>query len=152
MKANRIWIETVVFGTAIAFACALLIATLAAATIALIQPADAEALPGAEISQVPESQQPESQSIDPTRLQTFEGMVTCSQCGAKHSAALARNATDCTRRCVRSGASFALIDGDRTYILDGDLMAIKKVAGQRARLVGSVHGNTIQVSSVAPAD
>jgi hypothetical protein len=147
MKANRIWIETVVFGTAIAVSCALLIATLAAATVALIQPADAEVLPGAEISQVAESQQ-----LDPTRLQTFEGMVTCSQCGAKHSAALARNATDCTRRCVRSGASFALIDGDRTYILGGDLMTIKKVAGQRARLVGSVHGNTIQVSSVAPAD
>jgi hypothetical protein len=147
MKVNRICIETLVFGTAIAFACALLIAILAAAGAVFTQSADAEVLPAAEHSQASESPQ-----IAPAQSQEFEGMVTCSQCGAKHSAALGRNASDCTRRCVRSGASFALIDGEKIYTLDGDLMTIKKFAGERARLVGSLHGNTIQVASVTAAD
>jgi hypothetical protein len=155
MKVNRICFETVIFGTAIAFASAVLIATLAAATAALTQPADAEVLPSAVTSAVtsqasfpvrPVSAQDTESAT--TQSQTFEGMVTCSKCGAKHSAAIGRNAADCTRGCVRTGASFALIDGEKIYMLDGDLMAIKKVAGERARLVGALQGNTIQVASV----
>lgn len=155
MKVNRICLETVIFGTAIAFASAVLIATFAAATAALTQPADAEVLSGA-VSSVVASQalfpvRPVSaQDSQPasTQSQTFEGMVTCSKCGAKHSAAIGRSAADCSRGCVRTGASFALIDGEKMYMLEGDLMAIKKVAGERARLVGALQGNTIQVASV----
>jgi len=150
MKVNRVCIEALFFGTAIAFACALLIATLAAATVALTQPADAEVSQSVKVSQT--TRQVQSADLAPAQTQTFEGMVTCSQCGAKHAAALGRNASDCVRRCVRSGASFALLDGERVYILDGDLVAIKKVAGERARIVGSVRGNTIQVTSVAIAN
>lgn len=144
MKVNRICIETAIFATAIAFACALLIATLAVLTAALTQPADAEVLPGAVTSQTAAQV---TQSA-PAPSQTFEGMVTCSKCGAKHSAAIGRSAADCTRGCVRTGASFALIDGEKTYILDGDLTMIKKVAGERVRVAGSLAGNTIQVASV----
>jgi hypothetical protein len=150
MKVNRICIEALVFGTAIAFGCALLIATLAAATVALTQPADAEVSQSTGVSQTARPVQPSD--LTPEQTKTFEGMVTCSQCGAKHAAALGRNASDCARRCVRSGASFALIDGERIYTLDGDLMAIKKVAGERARVVGAIHGNTIQVTLVATAN
>jgi len=77
--------------------------------------------------------------------------VTCSRCGAKHSAKLDRSATVCTRVCVHDGASFALVDANFTYLLDGDLSVLKKFAGERAHIVGALHGNRISVSSVTAA-
>jgi hypothetical protein len=35
-----------------------------------------------------------------------------------------------------------------TYILDGDLNILKKLAGERARVVGALHGKIIRISSV----
>jgi curli biogenesis system outer membrane secretion channel CsgG len=150
MKIRRICFETLAVGTAIACACALLIAMLAVVTSTLAQPVSAEDAANIAPPQATESApaQPVPVPTALTQTQTFEGMVTCLKCGAKHSAALGRNASDCARRCVRSGSTFALVDGERTYALQGDLMAIKKVAGERATLVGSLSGNTIQVASV----
>jgi hypothetical protein len=139
MKSNRFWIETLALGTAIACGCALLIAILAAAGAAVTQPASAE---------VQQSTDPHVSTPVSRGSQAFEGMVTCSRCGAKHSAAIGKSAGDCSRECVHAGAAFALIDGEQTYTLDGDLAAIKKVAGQRARVLGEIHGNTIQVASI----
>jgi hypothetical protein len=148
MKVNRICIETLIFGTAIAFACALLIAIFAVMTAALTQPADAEALPTPATPATTPHASMQASEAAATQSHTFEGMVTCSKCGAKHSAAIGRSAADCTRGCVRTGASFALIDGEKTYILAGDLTAIKRVAGERARVAGALTGNTIQVASI----
>ena len=140
MKASRFWIEMVALGTAIACALALVIATLGAAAVAVAgHPKSGEAASG---------QAAESSSA---RQQTHEGMVTCSRCGAKHSADLGKTAADCTRTCVHGGASFALVVGDKTYVLDGNLDGLKRVAGQRARIVGVVRGNTITVSSDSAA-
>jgi hypothetical protein len=129
MKTNRVWIEIVLLGTAIACALALLFATLGAAA-------------GAAAGEVGARQ------ANPAE-QTYEGMVSCSRCGAKHSAALGQTASTCTRTCVNGGANFALVDADATYFLEGDLILLKKLAGQRARIVGALHGQTIRVSSVA---
>lgn len=129
MKANRFWIEIIALGTAIAFAIALLIATLGAAAATV----------GA---------QEESSQAAPA-VKSYQGMVTCSRCRAKHSAALGRTATNCVLVCVQSGASFALIDGDNVHQLEGDASLLKKFAGQRAQITGTAHGNTIEVSSVA---
>jgi hypothetical protein len=143
MKTNRFWIETVALGVAIACALALLIATLATATIAVTE-RDAsrqstESTPTAEAQLVP--------APTPTE-QAYEGMVTCSRCGAKHSAKIGKTASDCARVCVHGGSGFALVDGDKMYRLEGDLNALKRVAGQRARIVGAMHGDTIIVSSI----
>lgn len=129
MKTNRVWIEIVILGTAIACALALLLATLGAAA-------------GVAVGEVGTLQ-------GTTAQQTYEGMVTCSRCGAKHSAALGQTAANCTRACVRGGANFALIDADVTYLLDGDLNVLKRLAGQRARIVGARNGRIIRISSVA---
>jgi len=133
MKSRQIWVESVALGTALACALALLIAVLAAGTAAVT---------GHEGS----GQANESGSVQP---RTYEGMVTCSRCGAKHSAKLARTATNCTLTCVHGGAKFALVDGDKLYQLDGDLNVLKRLAGQRARVVGMMHGDSISVSSIA---
>jgi hypothetical protein len=128
MKTNRVWIEIVLLGTAIACALALLLATLGAAASAAAEVRAPQANPAEH---------------------TYEGMVSCSRCGAKHSAKLGQTATTCTRTCVNGGANFALVEADATYLLDGDMNLLKKLAGQRARIVGALHGQTIRISSVA---
>jgi len=133
MKTNRIWIESVALGTAMACALALLIAVLAAGTAAVT----GRGGPG---------QANEAGSV---QQRTYEGMVTCTRCGAKHSAKLARTASNCTLTCVHGGSRFALVDGDRLYQLDGDLNVLKRLAGQRAQVVGVMRGDVITVTSVA---
>lgn len=133
MRVHKLWIEIVVFATAIACLIALLMATLGAAA------GTAEARSG--VRSEPQEASPASAE------QTYEGMVTCSRCGAKHSAALAQAATTCVRVCVHGGANFALVSPNSTYILDGDIKDLKKLAGQRARVVGSFNGKAIEVVS-----
>ena len=133
MKRHRVWIEIVMLGTVIACALALLFATLGAAA-------------GVAVGEV-SAPQPTPTTTD----LPYDGMVTCSRCGAKHSAALGETATTCIRVCVHGGAQFALVGADMTYLLDGDSNALKKLAGQRAHVVGELHGKTIRISSVAAA-
>jgi len=128
MKTKYVCVEIVLLGTAAALALALLLATVgAAAGVAVGQIAQVNTTAGA---------------------QSFEGMITCSRCGAKHQAALDRSASTCVRVCVHGGASFALIDDESVYLLEGDLGSFKKLAGQRARVTGTRSGNTIRVDSI----
>lgn len=131
IKTHRVWIEILLMATAIACVLALLIASLGAAA-------------GAAAPE--ESARQAAPSANP---QVHEGMITCSRCGAKHSAALGQKAADCARACVRGGANFALVEGNATYVLDGDLGVLGRLAGQRARVVGELNGNTIRISSAA---
>jgi len=124
-KAHRVWIEIVLVGSAVACGLALLLATIGAMTAAASSDRNQTA----------------------SAVQQHEGMVTCSRCQARHSASAGRTATECALVCVHDGARFALIEGDKTYILDGDPVMLKKLAGQRARVAGTVRGDTIQVAS-----
>jgi hypothetical protein len=97
----------------------------------------------------PQSNLPQSAPSIPT--QSYEGMVSDAHCGAKHSAAMGQTATKCTLACVHAGERFVLIDGDTVYPLEGNLIALKDVAGQRVRIVGTLNGTTISVTSVTTA-
>jgi hypothetical protein len=130
IKTHRFWIEILLLATAMACVLALLIASLGAAAGAAA------------------SEESTAQATSTTTEQSYEGMVTCSRCGAKHSAALGQNAADCARTCVRGGASFVLIEGNATYRLEGDLGILARLAGRRARILGELNGNTIRISSV----
>jgi hypothetical protein len=143
MKTHRLWVEIVILGTVIACALALLIATLGAAAGAAVGEA------GPPQPQNIRAQATRAQATQAGPEQSYQGMVTCSRCGAKHSAAFGRAAADCVRICVHAGAGFSLVDGDETYLLDGDPNALKRVAGQRARVVGAINGKTIKVFSIA---
>ena len=146
---NRIWIEIVVLATAIACGIALLFATLGAAASAAGSETSIGGTAGAE-AKVRQEAQPATPEVQPaSNQQTYMGMVTCSRCGARHPAALAQSATRCVRTCVHGGAGFALVDDDATYLLDGDLNALRELAGQRARVTGALNGNTITISSMA---
>jgi len=131
LKSRRVWIEILVLSSVIACAIAILFASLGAAA-------------GASANEAAARQEAPS-----TDGRTYEGMVTCSRCGARHSRALGQTAADCSRLCVRSGASFALVDSDTTYLLNGDLGTLGRLAGKRARVVGELNGNTIRILSIA---
>jgi hypothetical protein len=129
----RFWVQTIALVSVIALAFALVIATLGAVA-------------GAAAGE-PES----GQSSPSSSAQTFEGMITDTRCGAKHSATLGGTATNCTLACVRGGEQFVLVDGDTTYLLEGDVMVLKRGAGQRVRIVGTLNGKKISVTSVVTA-
>jgi hypothetical protein len=130
----RIWIEIIALVGTMACALALLIATLGAFAGA----ASGATEPG------------QAGSSSATRPHIYEGLITDARCGAKHSAAIGKTAANCTRVCVHGGEQFALVDGEAIYLLDGDLAALKRVAGQRVRIVGTLSGNKISVASVHP--
>jgi len=135
MWKNRFWLALV--GLCAAGACAFAVA------LALISATTALAFPSHQDPEATEASQDSQQK-------TFTGVVTDTSCGARHMQA-DKNAAQCTRECVRKGASFALVDGDRLYRLEGDRAEIDKHAGQRAQVRGLLEGNVVTVHSVAPA-
>jgi hypothetical protein len=121
----------------VAFAVALLLGVLGAAAAGLgSAPVPAQA----------------DRALSGQRQQTLEGMLTCSRCEAKHSPVMGKSAADCVRTCAHLGAAFTLLDGDKTYRLQGDTNRFKQLAARRVRVVGVIQGNTIQVASIAPSE
>jgi hypothetical protein len=84
--------------------------------------------------------------------QTFTGEVSDAMCGKQH---MESTPALCTRDCVSKGSKFALIVGDKVYILDTTdktaLATLDKQAGKNAAVTGTLNGDTIEVSAVAAA-
>ena len=82
--------------------------------------------------------------------QKFTGEVGDAMCGRKH---MDGPAAECTRTCVAHGSNFALIVGEKIYILQTSdksvLSALDKQAGKTATVTGVLTDDTIEVSSVA---
>jgi hypothetical protein len=87
-------------------------------------------------------------SSQTAEAQPYEGVVTDTHCGARHSPDGALSAADCTRSCVHAGQHFALVDGDKVYVLEGDAQLLKRAAGERVTVTGTLNDNTISVASV----
>lgn len=84
------------------------------------------------------------------KTQSFTGEVSDAMCGAKHM--MEGSAADCTRACVQKGSKYALVVGDKVYTLDAsDKTArseLDQLAGEQAKIVGTLDGDTIAVKSV----
>jgi hypothetical protein len=52
---------------------------------------------------------------------------------------------------VKQGSSWALVDGEKVYLIKGDSPYFDKLAGQRVRVLGTLEGNTIKVQSLEAA-
>jgi hypothetical protein len=145
MKRVKIgfWIGNLALAVAVAYALALSIATPGAAAGGGSK--ETQSNSGAQSS--PPAQSP-AQPME-AQPQTYDGVITDTHCGAKHSAPLAETAAECTRVCVHAGDRFALVDGDKMYVLEGEPAALKRAAGERVRIAGTLNGNTISVTSVA---
>jgi len=85
------------------------------------------------------------------KSQTLNGVVSDSMCGAKHE--MPGNSAECTRACVKHGAQYALVVGDKVYTLETSdktaLDTLDKLAGAKAKVTGEIEGATINVKSVA---
>jgi hypothetical protein len=83
--------------------------------------------------------------------QTLSGVVSDSMCGAKHM--MEGSPAECTRACVGKGSKYALVVGDKVYTLDSSdqktLDQLNKLAGEKAKVTGTVNGDTVEVSSVS---
>ena len=88
-----------------------------------------------------------AQTTDDT---AFTGIITDSMCGARHVKHPNMDSANCTRECVRTGAKYTLIDGEKSYFLQGDFAELAQFAGQRAKVSGSLEGETIRVSAINP--
>lgn len=82
--------------------------------------------------------------------QTFTGEVGDAMCGNKH---MEGTPAECTRTCVSKGSKYALVVGEKVYVLNTTdpavLATLDKQAGKKTTLTGTLDGDTIEVSSVA---
>lgn len=132
-QRNRSWVELIGYCTISALGTALSLALLfagASVTFASGEPPQASAS-DAQIS--------------------FTGMVTDEHCGARHDRYPGKSASECARLCALNGAKYVLLDGDKVYTLAGNDLALDKLAGQRATVLGTLDGTVISVRSVGLA-
>ncbi len=83
--------------------------------------------------------------------QTLTGVVTDDMCGKKHTMMPGKPDSECVRACVKAGSKYALLVGDKVYVLKGDAKQLDHFAGQKAKITGEVSGTTMNVSSIAAA-
>ena len=82
---------------------------------------------------------------------TFVGIISDSFCGPRHKLP-DKSAEECTRTCQRKGAHYVLVAGEKTYQLSGRADDLGYLAGQKAKVTGSVQGDTIAVGSAIPTE
>ena len=121
-------------GAALAFA---LIVTGGSVALASRQQADDEA----STQLVPHSA---------TELQSFRGMVTDSRCNGRHLRNSGLGPAECAHLCLRRGAGYVLVDGERRYRLEGDPQLLEPLVGTRVSVRGTRQGETISVRSAGP--
>ena len=85
--------------------------------------------------------------------QTLTGKVSDAMCGAKHQEGI--DPVTCVRACVKKGAKYALVVGDKVYTLDTPTQTEKdeldKLAWEQATVKGTANGDAIEVKSVMAA-
>jgi hypothetical protein len=85
-----------------------------------------------------------------TQQMKLMGVVTDTMCGAKHM--ISGNDAACVHTCVRGGAHYALLAGEKVYPLAGQDEALQKLAGETANVNGTMNpGGVIQLTSIEPA-
>jgi hypothetical protein len=98
------------------------------------------------------SDQQDQAPADPQHsdLSSFSGVITDSYCGARHQRHSKLTPEDCARACIRSGATYVLVNGHHRYNLSGNEESLNKLLGTRATVTGTLQGETISVSSAGP--
>ena len=92
---------------------------------------------------------PRRSNIRPNGMtyQPISGVITDSDCGARHGKDANMSAAECTRFCVRNGAKYILVDGEKRYELSGNTEDLSKLVGQRVTISGNRNGDAIEVKS-----
>ena len=147
-QAQRSWMSLVSFcavtGLLVALGSAIALAG-ASLAFAVAQPA-----PGADANAIPMTSAAQTEIDDRGAAsgQTFAGMITDSRCGARHRMNSGKTSAECALSCVRHGAHYVLVDGEKVYALEGHRDQLERLAGERANVVGTLEGDTIKVKAV----
>ena len=80
---------------------------------------------------------------------TFAGMITDSACQARHAPDSGKSPAECVRECLSKGAKPMLVDGEKSYFLQGNPAELGRFAGQRVKIAGTLDGTLIRVRSIA---
>ena len=78
----------------------------------------------------------------------FAGVITDSFCQARHAPDSGKRPAECVSACLRKGAKLMLVDGEKSYLLQGNSAELEKFAAQRAKVTGMLDGTTIRVGAV----
>jgi hypothetical protein len=146
MQRNRFWLSLIALCVAVACGAAILLAIVTATTALAVTTTDESPLIAKE--EPSSSVAVQAASI---RQRVLKGVVSDTACNAKH-VSNDKTAAECARNCVRHGAQYALISGEKVYLLEGDLVEVGELAGQRAEVVGSVDGDLLTVASIRVAE
>ena len=85
---------------------------------------------------------------------TWTGKISDSTCGANHNKGAEHGAKpmsdhDCTLACVKNGAKFVFVRGDKIYKIENqDFASLTEHAGHTVQLKGDLKSDTITVSSI----
>lgn len=92
-----------------------------------------------------------SLSLAAPKEQTFVGYISDAMCGLKHGMA-GMSDKECTLACVKMGSKFVLADrvNKKVYQLS-DQEKPREFAGEKVKVKGTLHGDTIEVSSIEAA-
>lgn len=88
-------------------------------------------------------------SLASGKQQTFTGAISDSMCGAQHM--MDGSAKDCTLKCVDSGSKFILVDSKGKIYQLSDQKKPRAFAGADVKVVGTLNGDTIEVTSITAA-
>jgi len=80
----------------------------------------------------------------------LSGYISDSHCGAKHNAVSEAN-SKCVAGCLKNGDP-VLVVGDKVMKFDADSAAkAKEFGGQNVKIMGSLDGDTVKISSIEKA-
>ncbi len=92
-------------------------------------------------------------SATPALAATWTGTISDSMCGVKHQTGehdgKKMTERDCTEACIKGGAKYVFVTGDKVYkIANQDFAGLKAHAGQKVTLTGDMKEDTITVAKV----
>ena len=88
-----------------------------------------------------------AQSRADNKQATLIGTISDSMCGAKHM--MTGDDAKCARTCVKSGAHYAPVVGDKVYPLKAKPEELDRLAGQTVSVTGDLTDSGLIVMSVA---
>ena len=87
--------------------------------------------------------------------QTLTGQISDGMCGKSHASMgeLGKNPKDCTAGCVKAGAKYVVVSGDKIYeIKNQNFAALPANAGANVQITGDIDkdAQAITVTKIAP--
>jgi hypothetical protein len=79
--------------------------------------------------------------------QSFTGVISDSMCKQKHMMP-GKTDAQCVEECVKAGASYVLVSGNKVYTLSAKKGLIAPFAGKKVQVQGNLQGTSITVTTI----